>query len=242
MSSTKAPRTLHFDEAATKLSSLTSNLELVKYVPGCNKLSTFLIVATSQLIYYQFGSLLNKLRSNSAFIPRSTRLTHEIASKKLALASSKYELLEFIPGKKSLSLFRDVDGNREVRGNFNVHGSELVAAMQVRRVPTGLDISRYCSLPDMTVQGGFTKLLSHISKIYAPSSIQTFIDLRYGSGIYLEGLGFRKKTCYNSFKWTDYSTTVHRLKHRGNSGYADGLRKIWDCGQAKYIKHMGIYE
>ena len=64
----------------------------------------------------------------------------------------------------------------------------------------------------------------------------TFIDLRYGSGNYLANLGFIYQGAYPSFKWTDGKNTFNRMKFPGSSGYAQGCARLWDCGQAKWLK------
>jgi hypothetical protein len=110
-----------------------------------------------------------------------------------------------------------------------------VAAIQVRRLDNqGLDVARFCILPGYSVPGGFSRLVAHVRKVFSPSRIQTFIDRRYGQGAYLGALGFTKCTEHVSFGWTNGHTVWHRMAHPSNSGYAAGLLKIWDCGQARY--------
>lgn len=112
---------------------------------------------------------------------------------------------------------------------------ELVSVMQLKKTSgCGYDISRYCSLINTTITGGFTKLLSHCSQFCKAESISTFIDLRYGTGDYLTQFGFIETSCHASFSWTNGAKTFHRMKFPGNSGYENGLYKIWDCGQKKY--------
>ncbi len=107
----------------------------------------------------------------------------------------------------------------------------LVCAIRIRR---NLDISRFASLLNTTVVGGFSKLCRRAMTVLRLNQLSTFIDLRYGNGTYLTNLGF---TCVNtdlSFRWTDGLNSYHRLRFRGNSGYDYGLVKIWDCGQARW--------
>ena len=110
--------------------------------------------------------------------------------------------------------------------------------MQVRWVSRDkgiLDISRFCSSPGVTVVGGFSKLIKHVTEEMKPNSIQNFIDLRYGSGSYLRGMGWKSHRTYLSFRWTDCrGNTFHRMRYPGKTGYEHGLLKIWDCGQAKW--------
>jgi very-short-patch-repair endonuclease len=118
-------------------------------------------------------------------------------------------------------------------------GEDIISVLQLRKIEDDrYDISRFCSLSGLSVVGGFSRLLKFFIKSYKPSYIQTFIDLRYGTGAYLPGLGFELISSHKSFKWTDGCNSFHRLTHRGNSGYENGLYKIWDCGQAKYILNL----
>lgn len=137
----------------------------------------------------------------------------------------KYHLMGgFKSGSKSVALF---DGDR------------IVSVFQVKELKkeTGkYDLSRYCTLPNFSVVGGFGKMLKFFERNFSPSSIQTFVDLRYGSGDYLEDLGFSEESCHASFNWTDGVQTLHRMKFRGNSGYEHGFFKIWDCGQRKMVR------
>lgn len=110
---------------------------------------------------------------------------------------------------------------------------ELVSIIQFKSRADTYEISRYCSLSGVSVIGGFTKLIKHSGF----TKISTFIDLRYGSGEYLLDLGFKKISEYTSFMWTNRTDVFHRLKFPSNTGYENGLYKLWDCGQAKYTNY-----
>lgn len=115
--------------------------------------------------------------------------------------------------------------------------AELISVIQLKRSKNkDYEISRFCNKLNTSVVGGFSKLINYVHNKYNPDLISTFIDLRYGTGEYLNKLGFTKISCYKSFSWTNGRDTFHRMKFRGNSGYDHGLYKIWDCGQLKYSK------
>ncbi len=116
------------------------------------------------------------------------------------------------------------------------YGDKVVCGLQYTVKNGLLDVSRFCPILKNGVIGGYTKLLSYIEKLEKPDTMQTFIDKRYGDGSYLEELGYVKKTEYLSFKWAKNCKTEHRMKFRSNAGYDLGYNKIWDCGQAKYVK------
>lgn len=132
-------------------------------------------------------------------------------------------------------------GNGSGRTYALKFGEETVAAIQVRWISKKeslLDISRFCTKNGTSVVGGYSKLISHIEKIEQPKAIQTFVDKRYGDGSYLKKFGFELKNEDLSFCWTDFKNTYHRMNFPGNSGYDKGLYKIWDCGQAKWVKEI----
>lgn len=112
-----------------------------------------------------------------------------------------------------------------------IYNNELVTVMRITKKDI-IDISRFCHKLNYNIIGGFSKLLN----IFKNNNIQTFIDLRYGSGNYLKELGFIKETQYLSFKWTKNGHSLHRMKFPGKTGYDHGYYKIWDCGQAKWVK------
>lgn len=113
---------------------------------------------------------------------------------------------------------------------------EIVAALRLKRSKSkDYEISRFCNTKFNCVVGSFSKLLKFAIKDKKPDNVMTFIDRRYGKGNYLTTLGFSYIHTYPSFRWTDGFVTFHRLKFPGNSGYDQGLFKIYDCGQAKWV-------
>lgn len=113
---------------------------------------------------------------------------------------------------------------------------EIVAALRLKRSKNNdYEISRFCNNKFNSVVGSFSRLLKFAIQDKKPDSIMTFIDRRYGKGVYLKDLGFSYIHAYPSFRWTDGFITFHRLKFPGNSGYDNGLFKIYDCGQSKWV-------
>lgn len=116
-----------------------------------------------------------------------------------------------------------------------IHDDEIVAAMQVKNKSDGIEISRFCTKNGLSVPGGFSRLLKAAIKSENPKFVMTFIDRRYGIGNYLENLGFEKAGEHPSFGWTDCKNVFHRMKFNNKIAEKNGLHKIWDCGQAKYV-------
>jgi len=115
------------------------------------------------------------------------------------------------------------------------YNEELICCMQFRRLrDSEYDISRFCTKLYTSVSGGFSRLLKNFYKMNDISSMRCFIDRRYGQGSHLKELGFEKQNCDISFKWTNGVDIFNRMKFPGNTGYDQGLIKIWDCGQVNY--------
>jgi hypothetical protein len=125
--------------------------------------------------------------------------------------------------------------------------NELVSLISIRYQKKGiLEIARFGSKNFCSVRGGFSKLLKHVEKIYKPKVIMSFCDLRYASGMSYDRLGFTLVSTTLGFEWTDKVKTYNRLRCRANMDerglsqeqYAEELKwaKIYDAGQAKYIK------
>lgn len=158
----------------------------------------------------------------------------EINRKQTDLFFSDNHLMGSIKGATSYGLFDKEDN--------------IVACLAVRKIKNGIDISRFCSKKFTSVRGGFSKLLNHIIKIYKPDFIQSFVDLRYSTGYSYKEMGFTLEKITQSWKWTDLKTTHNRLQCRANMDerkltqqqHANelGWYKIYDAGQAKYIKRF----
>ncbi len=112
---------------------------------------------------------------------------------------------------------------------------DILSCITIKRLRGNhYEISRFAHKIGYSVVGGFSKLIRFVHCSLNMESLTTFIDLRYGDGLYLNDLGFDYQGEHLSFKWTDFRQTFHRMKFRGNEGYGKGLYKIYDCGQAKY--------
>ena len=124
----------------------------------------------------------------------------------------------------------------------------IVSLMTVSRSDDGIEIDRFCNALGTSVPGGFTKLLAHVEGLYKPSFIKNWIDLRYGTGKFLENIGFFKEKDILSWKWTDGNNLFSRqycmanMDERGLSQEEHAkekrLVKIFDAGQRLYIKRI----
>jgi len=131
--------------------------------------------------------------------------------------------------------------------HYGLYNEEkLVSCLSVKLGNDKLEIARFCSLLHTTILGGFSKLLKYIEEIHKPSKIISYCDMRYSTGISYKKLGFTLESTTLGWKWTDFNKTYNRLKCRANmdsrglsqAQYAEelGWYKIYDAGQAKYVK------
>ena len=121
-------------------------------------------------------------------------------------------------------------------------GDTLLSLLQVKlrsSIYHVYEISRFCIKTNFSVIGGFSRLLNHFLKLEKPNQLITFVDNRYGGeATYLYDLGFKFESNYPSFRWVANQQTFHRLKYPSNSGYEQGLAKLWDCGQSKFVLNL----
>jgi hypothetical protein len=124
----------------------------------------------------------------------------------------------------------------------------IVSLIGVQNKGKTLEISRFCNKKLSSVRGGFSKLLSFLIKTYNPSSVLSFVDLRSGTGNSLIANGFNLESITLGWNWTNFKQVYNRRFCRANMDsrnlsereYADemGLVKIYDAGQAKFIKKI----
>lgn len=127
----------------------------------------------------------------------------------------------------------------------------LVSLLSYKEKKNIVKIERFCSLIDINVIGGFSKLLNHLEcNLLKPSTVEVhnWIDLRYGTGNHLASKGFKQIKETLGWKWTDRRNIFDRRKCHTNMDsrklskkeYAKELKwhKIYDAGQRLYIKNI----
>lgn len=174
-------------------------------------------------------------------IVRKTEIVESIISNKLGMSSKvfarKCEIVD-VPLKQRKNFFNRNHLMGVGRGKcFALKiNDEIVAAIQYSNRKGHVDISRFCSKMGTQVLGGFSRLLKAVERSELPSTITNFVDLRYGTGNHLEQFGFNLERCGVSFSWVKDLDCVHRMKFPGKSGYDYGYKRMYDCGQAKFVK------
>jgi len=119
------------------------------------------------------------------------------------------------------------------------------------------ELVRYCNKLNITVVGGFSKLLKYFIKTYFPSKIETYSDIRW-SGVnpeltvyYKNGFTYQHQTPPNYWyiNKEHYLNRYHRFNFRKDVLVKEGFDKdktewdimqeknydrIWDCGSLKF--------
>jgi hypothetical protein len=114
------------------------------------------------------------------------------------------------------------------------------------------ELIRYCSLLDINIVGGASKLLKHFRNNYV-GSVLSYANREHSSGKLYESLGFKlineSQPNYQWYKGTQmltrYQTQKHKLKEvldeyfdssmtESKNMFSNGYRRIWDCGNLVY--------
>lgn len=135
---------------------------------------------------------------------------------------------------------------------------ELVAVLSAKQIGDGVwDINRYCVKEDLSVAGGFSRLLSKLKESVKWGELITFADLRWSDGHLYETNGFRMAhTTAPSYWYFDASTDCPRfhkshfrkekIEQRFDIHIEDGITeweimqdlgydRVWDAGKQKWI-------
>ena len=129
------------------------------------------------------------------------------------------------------------------------YNDNLISVMTYKNKGKDTEIVRYASVPGTTSAGGFSRLVSYIEKQNPGRDIISFCDMRYSTAKSYISSGFieiENKRSIIGFSWTDFKNRFNRLYCRANMDdrkltekqHAEelGLSKIYDAGQAKFIK------
>lgn len=116
------------------------------------------------------------------------------------------------------------------------------------------EIIRIASKLNTNVIGGITKLFKHFLKNNENKTVITYADRRYSSGNIYKQLGFAfihnsnigYKWCKNNILYNRVQFQKHKLKDKleifdetfseSQNMFLNGYRKLYDCGQAVYVK------
>lgn len=137
--------------------------------------------------------------------------------------------------------------NRHASGAVALfYQNQIVSCMSYLVSGQTLEIARFANKLFTSVRGGFSRLLSHIVAQTQPKIIQSFCDLRYATGASYTRNGFELVGVTQGWNWTDGKFIFNRLSCRANMDERRlteaehaaelGLYKIYDAGQAKYVK------
>lgn len=182
-------------------------------------------------LFFRENEILEKSDIVESIILNKLGKSTRLFARKLKIGTvSKKEGAKFLEDNHLMG-----QGRGECIGLYS--GDDLVSLMRLCRVKgNNWEISRFCNKLGHSVVGGLSKILSSFTEKFRPESLISFVDLRYGTGDYMEGLGFVRGKAFKSFKWTDGRGLWNRMKFPSNTGYDRGLYKLWDCGQLKFIK------
>ena len=186
-------------------------------------------------LFFREDEVLNKFDIVKSIINNKLGLSKRLFARKLTIGK--------LSSADSATFFNEnhLMGNGQGQTFTLLENDTPVCAIKMRRRKNrNWEVSRFCPKVGYSIVGGFSKLLAAFEREHSPHQLMTFIDKRYGFGEYLSNLGFELQSCHKSFRWTDGQNSYHRMKCPSNTGYEQGLAKIWDCGQARWVKVFGV--
>lgn len=128
------------------------------------------------------------------------------------------------------------------------YNEELIQILSYIVKKNVMKIERLCGKINWSVIGGYSKLekFALTNEKRNIKSIQYWVDLRYGTGKFLENLGYQHQRDTLGWEWTDKHKTYNRLQCRANMDSRKlserehakelGWIKIYDAGQRLYEK------
>lgn len=144
---------------------------------------------------------------------------------------------------------------------FGLYHNELLVSLATFSKPRfnknyNFELVRFCNKCDLTIAGGFSRLINHFEKNYNPKSLITYADLRYSDGnLYRHnGFNFISRSSPNYFYWKDdilnLKTRMQFQKHKlakllesfdpslseSINMKNNGWNKIYDCGNLVFVK------
>jgi hypothetical protein len=224
----------------------TKNYHLDKTV-NCQKLGVTLLHFYDTEINEKFdiikSIITNKIGLNSKKVYARKTIVRYITKNEKKAFLNTYHLQGNDRSSIYLGLFRE---------------DELVSVMTFgnRKITGRIDheLMRFCVKSDVTVVGGFSKLLKRYKKDHNITTIKTYADRRYSDGEVYKKNGF-KFIKYSAPSYWYFTSSEYKLLHRYNFAkhtlknksliYDDnltekeimrinGYHRIWDCGQCVF--------
>jgi hypothetical protein len=123
------------------------------------------------------------------------------------------------------------------------------------KMPGAYELSRFCSLQNYNVVGIASRLLKYFETHIEWTVISSLADRRWSNGDVYTKLGFTQVSIVEpkySYLTNNYKERKHRFSYRKRPNeskdktewelrQAEGLDRIWDCGNLKFEKLNSIY-
>lgn len=132
----------------------------------------------------------------------------------------KFHLISCDLNAKSLIL--SIDNSQIATIQYNVFGGFF-------------EIFNFCCSATYSLKSVFGAFLNYFENNFPDNKIIFISDRRFGPCDYVEYFGFSLESCVPDYVWTD-SNVVFKKSEVDNSIVESKFFKLWDCGQAKYVK------
>lgn len=204
----------------------------------------------------------DEINNNKLTVRAKLRYKLNLIKNKIYARNCKVEEITVVNKNKFLQKYHLQGTDKSSIKYGLIYNKRLVAVMTFRRPKISLsknniydwEISRYATLNNFTITGGFSKLLKHFENTINPKNLVSYSDNRWYDGDSYKQAGFKlvKETVPNYF-WFKGNKRYHRYvfaKHKLKSKLKDfdlslsevenmkrnGYFRIWDCGSKVYFK------
>lgn len=127
---------------------------------------------------------------------------------------------------------------------------KLRRALGTRSIDNHFELHRFCNKRNITIIGGFSKLLKHFIKLHNPNELYSYANLDHSNGNVYEKSGFKLDSITTpGYWWIIDGIKHHRYKYRKSELVKEGhdpnltefeimtqqgYYRLWDSGNLKY--------
>lgn len=190
-----------------------------------------------RLFQFYADEIYNKPHIIKGIVDSVLNKNTKIGARKLLLETcSKNKINEFLNNNHLLG---PGPSSKNISLTLN---NEVLMTCTFKKHKTFIEITRVCSKIGITVQGGLSRLINCLKKIFPGKNIVTQTDNRYADGHSLEKLGFVQKRIFINYQYTNSIIRENKRKHRVPAGINEekeavkkGFYKIYDAKKITWI-------
>lgn len=196
-----------------------------------NKRSFYDSINMKSLFFYE-NEIINKFSIVSSIISKELKKTDIIPVEKCTIKKE--------PKGKSFIYENHLEGTGSGDTYLLNYNNTPVYGIQINETSSKVyEIIKFCAAINTSLDESraLSILIDYVISKLDIRILKIKVNRRY-CNINILKLGFRLDSEHTDFLWTDGTSVYPSIKFNNNDGYKNNLTKIWDCGQAKYIKEF----